>query len=88
VNRELACLKAMYNCHIKGDLMLKNPVRSVKFYNEDNEQMRILNFDEQRIYLATASQPLRDVATLMVQTGMRPEEVYRIRLENINVDGA
>lgn len=42
----------------------------------------------QRIYLATASQPLRDAATLMLETGMRPEEVYRIKAENINLDGA
>ena len=87
-NRELACLKALFNYFIKGDLMIKNPVGKVKFFNEDNEQMRILTFDEQRIYLATASQPLRDAATLMLETGMRPEEVYRIRLENINVDGS
>ena len=87
-NRELACLKALFNYFIKGDLMIKNPVGKVKFFNEDNEQMRILTFDEQRIYLATASQPLRDAATLMLETGMRPEEVYRIRLENINLDGS
>ncbi|HYP28538.1 MAG TPA: site-specific integrase [Blastocatellia bacterium] len=87
-NRELACLKAMFNFHIKGDLMLKNPVRSVKFFNEDNEQMRTLTFDEQRTYLATTSQPLRDAATLMLETGMRPEEVYRIRVDSINLDGA
>ena len=88
VNRELACLKAMYNYHIKADWMLKNPVRNVKFLNEDNEQMRILTFDEQRIYLATASQPLRDAAILMLETGLRPEEVYRIKQENIRIDGA
>lgn len=87
-NRELACLKAVFNYHIKGDVLLKNPVRNVKFFNEDNEQMRTLTFDEQRIYLATASQPLRDAATLMLETGMRPEEVYRIRIEHINLDGA
>jgi integrase len=78
----------MFNFHIKGDLMLKNPVRNVKFFNEDNEQMRTLTFEEQRIYLDTASQPLRDAAILMLETGMRPEEVYRIKIDNINLDGA
>src|SRR5689334_4872762 len=34
-NRELACLKAVFNFHIKGDVLLKNPVRTVKFFNED-----------------------------------------------------
>lgn len=87
-NRELACLKALFNFYIKGDVLLKNPVSRVNFFNEDNEQMRTLTFDEQRKYLATASQPLQDAAILMLETGMRPEEVYRIRVENINLDSS
>jgi len=30
------------------------------------------------------SQPLRDIAGIMLDTGMRPEEVFRIRIENID----
>lgn len=33
-----------------------------------------------------SSQALRDVATLMLQTGMRPEEVCRIRRKNVDLD--
>jgi len=88
INRELACLKALFNFAIKGDLVLKNPVSRIKFYDEDNEQMRTLNYEEERLYLSTASQPLKDVATLMLETGMRPEEVYRIKAENINLDSS
>ena len=86
VNRELACLKALFNFAIKGDLIPKNPVCRVKFLAEDNEQMRVLTFDEQRIYLSAASQPLRDIATIMLETGMRPEEVYRIHRENAHLE--
>jgi integrase len=82
VNRELACLKALFNRH----KYLVNPVREVKFLNEDNEQMTVLTVEEQEKYLLAASQPLRDIATLMLETGMRPEEVYRIRKENVHVD--
>lgn len=88
VNRELACLKACFNFHIKGDAIFKNPVSKVKFLNEDNRQMRVLNFEEQRLYLAATSQPLRDAAIILVETGMRPEEVYRIKIENINLNDA
>jgi integrase len=83
VNRELACLKAMFNFLIGGDVALANPVSKVKFLPEDNEQMRVLAFDEQRRYLAAATSSLRDIAVLMLETGMRPEEVYRIRVENV-----
>lgn len=86
VNRELACLKALFNFAIKGDIVVKNPVSRVKFLNEDNEQVRVITPDEQRLYLMAASQPLRDIATLMLETGMRPEEVYRIECSNVHIE--
>ena len=42
--------------------------------------------DEEKLYLLAASQPLQDIATLMLQTGMRPEEVCRIRRVNVNLE--
>jgi len=85
VNRELACLKALFNRFIKDDVVAKNPVSSVKFLAEDNEQMRVVTPDEERLYLLAASQPLHDIAVLMLETGMRPEEVCRIRRENVHL---
>jgi integrase len=85
VNRELACLKALFNHVLKADVPLRNPVSRVKFYEEHNEQTRVLSFAEQEKYLAVATPMLRDVATLMLETGMRPEEVYRIRRENVQL---
>ncbi|WP_035350148.1 tyrosine-type recombinase/integrase [Edaphobacter aggregans] len=86
VNRELACLKALFNHVLKGDVPLRNSVSRVKFYEEHNEQTRVLSYDEQEKYLAKATPMLRDVATLMLETGMRPEEVYRIRRENVQLE--
>jgi integrase len=67
-----------------------NPVKGgtggVKFLDEDNEQNRTLSYEEEEIYLACCSQPLKDVATIMLQTGMRPEEVYRIKVENVSLN--
>jgi integrase len=87
VNRELACLKALFNHALKSDFTFRNPVSRVDFLPENNEQTRVLTYDEQGKYLAAATPLLRDVATLMLETGMRPEEVYRIRPENVNVAG-
>jgi len=83
INRELACLKAMYNHALKKRHDFRNPVSEIEFLSENNEQTRVLSFEEQRKYLASASDTLKDVATLMLETGMRPEEVYRIRKENV-----
>lgn len=52
----------------------------------DNLQTRVLNAEEEKVYLLAASQPLQDIATLMLETGMRPEEVYRIRRENVHIE--
>lgn len=87
VNRELACLKALFNHALKSDFTFRNPVSRVDFLPENNEQTRVLTYDEQGRYLAAATPMLRDVATLMLETGMRPEEVYRIQPENVNLTG-
>lgn len=86
LNRELACLKALFNYAIKSDFTLRNPVTRVDFLPENNEQTRVLTYDEQGKYLAAATPLLRDVATLMLETGMRPEEVYTIRPENVDLE--
>ncbi|MGB8480467.1 MAG: site-specific integrase [Acidobacteriaceae bacterium] len=85
VNRELACLKAIFNCALKADIPVRNPVSRLKFLEEHNEQTRVLTYKEQEAYLASATPMLRDIATLMLETGMRPEEVYRIQTENVNL---
>jgi integrase len=75
VNREMACLKALFNFAIKADVLAKNPVSRVKFLAENNQQTRVLN----------ATPVLHDVAILMLETGMRPEEVYTLRRENVDL---
>jgi integrase len=87
VNRELACLRAMFNHAIKGNEALKNPISKTgaKSLPEDNEQTRVLTFEEERAYLAAATPLLRDVATLMLQTGCRPSEIYQIQPKNVHI---
>ena len=86
VNRELACLRAMINYFIRKDVLVKNPVSKVKFLTEDNEQMRVVSVEEERLYLMACSQPLRDVATIMVETGMRPSEVFGLSWKDVNLE--
>jgi L-lactate utilization protein LutC len=71
INRELACLKHLFSRN--EEIIAKNPVRGVEFLDEDNEQTRVLNAEEEKLYLLAASQPLQDIATLMLETGCRPD---------------
>jgi len=85
VNRDLAALRLILNLAIRRNLLSTNPVKEVKFLDESPGQTRIVSHDEQRKYMAAASPLLRDVATVIVETGMRPEEVFNIRRENVHV---
>lgn len=87
VNRELSCLTHLFN-HFSDLLDGRNPCRKVKKFDEDNQQDRVLSRDEERLYLLAASQPLRDIAVLMLECGLRPEEACRIRRENVFIEMA
>jgi integrase len=81
----MACLKALFNFAIKADVILRNPVSLVKFLAENNQQTRVLSHVEERDYFAKASPILQDIARLILETGMRPEEVYTLRPENVDL---
>jgi integrase len=46
--------------------------------------MRVLSFEEELVYFTKASQPLKDIAQIILDTGLRPEEAFRIRIENLD----
>ena len=83
VNRDLACLRRILLFAVNRDVLDKTPfmAHKVRFLKESGRE-RILSFEEERRYLAAASQPLRDVATLMLELGLRPGEVCSIRRED------
>jgi integrase len=85
VNRDLACLRRVLLFAVKLDLLASTPfiAHKVKFLKESGRE-RILNFDEERHYLAVASPSLRDVGTLMVEMGLRPGEACSIRREDVH----
>jgi integrase len=83
VNRELACLKALFNV-FKGSIS-NNPVSGVKFLQENNENFVVLSSTEEKIYLMACSQPLQDVAALILDCGCRPEEIYRLQKKDVNL---
>ena len=83
VNRALSTLRLIYNYAERCGFQVSSPVKHVEFFRETGRE-RIISFQEERAYLAVASQPLKDIARIMLDTGMRPEEVFRI--ERMNVD--
>jgi len=84
VNRALTTLKLLYHQAERAGYAVKNPVRGVAMFREPLDSIRVITFEEQGVYLSKTSQPLRDIAEIMLDTGMRPEEVFRMRVENID----
>jgi len=63
INRELACLKAMYFHALKDRHDFGNPVSEVEFLPENNEQNRVLSFEEQQKYLRRKPQNEKFLST-------------------------
>jgi len=80
VNRTLATLRLVFN-----HLEIKSPTRKGMFFDEHG-LTRVISVEEELAYLKEASQPLRDVATMILQTGMRPEEVFRMEVRNVDLN--
>jgi len=78
VNRALETLRLIFNC-----LKLKSPTQKGMFF-EEKEQTRVVSVQEELAYLRAASQPLRDIATVILQTGMRPDEVFRMEVRHLD----
>jgi integrase len=85
-NRDMAALRYMCNFAIRQGYITRNPVTGVKFLPEGPGCMRVVSHEEQKRYLDKAGHLLRDIATLIFETGMRPEEVFTIRKENVHLD--
>ena len=85
VNRELAALRYMLNFALRQGHVLSNPASGVKPLPESPGIMWVVSREQQHRYLAAANPLLRDVATLILETGLRPEEVYSIRKENVHL---
>lgn len=86
VNRDLATLRRILFFAVKKDVITTTPFVAHKVeFLEELRRERVLTFDEERRYLAAANQPLRDVATIMLEIALRPGEVFSIRREDVHL---
>jgi integrase len=84
VNRELGTLKKILNMAVDDELITISPARKVQPFPEEIPDVHILSFEEELKYLALASEPLKSVAIIMLDQGMRPDEVFRMTYSNLD----
>jgi len=85
VNKDLACLKTMFNKAIDwGYFEGYNPVSKVKFLKCDNKRLRYLEKEEIPILIEACSEHLKPIVIIAINTGMRKAEVLSLKWHDIN----
>ena len=84
INRELALLKYMFSLARKWKYTNENPVKEVKFFQETQYIMRVLNETEiKRLVNATEGYP-RAIIILALNTAMRKGEILNLRWNDVD----
>jgi integrase len=86
VNRELATLRLLLGLAQEWRVIDRIP-RIHKLPGERQREF-VLKREQEKLYLEFAPQPLRDVALLMVDTGMGPGEVQSLEWKNVHLTPA
>jgi integrase len=84
LNRELDTLRRCL--HVALDLGLINTVPRITLLQGRHEQDFVLARAQERLYLETVPQPLRDVAVLMLETGLRVGEVCGLEWRDVTLE--
>jgi integrase len=81
VNPELQVLRRALRVAAEWGVIESAP--KVKMLPGERHRERVVSPEEEARYLAAAQEPLASVAAVLVDTGMRPEECFRLRWESI-----
>ena len=84
INRDLATLRRVLNVARIWKVIPSVPV--IRLLPGERGHERVLTHQEEDAYLTAAPILLRQFATIMLDTGMRPEEVCRMRYENLHLE--
>jgi integrase len=81
VNSSLRVLRRMLRLAAEwGELQ---SVPTIKRLPGEPHREHVVSYDEEARYLVAGSELLASIATVLIDTGMRPEECYRLRWESI-----
>lgn len=85
VNREIACLKCIFNKAVKWGKAEKNPVNDVRMLKENNRILRYLEKDEIGRLIDNCADYLKPIVTVAVFTGMRKSEVLNLVWKEVDL---
>src|SRR5215831_13636345 len=81
INRELQVLRRVMHIAVEwGDL---DSAPKVQMLTGERRRERVITPDEEARYLAAAPEPLASIATVLADSGLRPDECFLLRWESI-----
>lgn len=86
VNREIIVLKKILRRLVNAGILRDNSALNVSQLAGNDLSFHVITKKEEKVYLLACSQPLRDVAALMLETGMRPVEIFHLRKMDVSLD--
>lgn len=86
VNREMAVVRSMFSKAILWGRMTINPAKQIKAMREDNRKERFLSLEEKSALLSNASDELRPILVMALNTGMRQGEMLALKWADVNLD--
>jgi integrase len=85
VNRELACLQAIFNRAVMNQRADRNPTKGVRPLKLNNGRDRILSQDEYERLLAYLPNYLKPIVKLAYYTGMRKGELLNLTWDQVDL---
>jgi integrase len=88
VNREMSCLRLVFNKAISWGYLDESPMKNFKFFSEkDNFMERVLSLEEEeRLLKNCASKAVKDFIVFGLNTGMRKSEILALEWKNVSLE--
>ena len=81
VNSSLRVLRRILRLAVEWGELQSAP--TIKRLPGERHREHVVSYDEEARYLGAGSELLASISTVLIDTGMRPEECYRLRWESI-----
>lgn len=81
LNNDLRVLRRVLRLAVEWGILEAAP--RIKLLPGARQRERVITAQEEARYLATASEPLASIAAVLADTGLRPDECFRLRWEAI-----
>ncbi len=86
INKELACLRTIYNRAIRNEKLENNPMKHIKLLKENNKRDRVLTKEEFQKLLTASPKHLKPILIAAHETGMRAGEIFSLQWEQVDLE--